>query len=394
MTIYDYSQSTIAARVGTEVDKEYHSLGVPIYMTNNFVFEDVEHGAMACRSPEYGDAYSRISNPTNNELGKAMAALECGESGLPFATGVAAFSALTLTLLKSGDHVVYDDTTYSATGYMLNTILTKFGVEVTCLDFTDYEAVRAAMRQNTRIVCFETPCNPTMKIIDIARIAKIAKEGGAISVIDNTFSTPFLTRPIEFGVDIVLHSSTKFINGHGDAMGGILVGPKELIGVIHETGLKNLGGAASPFNSFLMLRGLKTLEMRMARHCETAGAVARFLEGHPMVERVHYPGLESHPGHETAKKQMKDFGGLLTFELKGGFEAGTSLMNNVKLCALAVSLGEANTLVQHPASMTHGYVTEEVRLAGGITDGLVRFAAGLESADDIIGDLAQALKSV
>ena len=394
MTVYDYSLSTIAARVGTEVDKEYHSLGVPIYMTNNFVFEDAEHGAMACRSPEHGDAYTRISNPTNNELGKAMAALEGGEAGLPFATGVAAFTALTLTLLKSGDHVIYDDTTYSATSYMLNTILPKFGVETTCLDFTDYDAVTAAMRPNTCIVCFETPCNPTMKVIDIAKIAGIAKDGGAISVIDNTFSTPFLTRPLELGVDIVLHSTTKFINGHGDAMGGILVGAKEIIDVILEVGLKNLGGSASPFNSFLMLRGLKTLDMRMERHSKTAMDVAEFLEAHPKVARVYYPGLKSHPGHSIAKKQMKDFGGLLTFELKGGFDAGVSLMNNVKLCALAVSLGEANTLVQHPASMTHGYIPEEVRLAAGITDGLVRFSAGLENADDIIGDLKTALAAI
>jgi len=298
---------------------------------------------------------------------------------------------MALTLLKSGDHVLCDDTTDSATTYMLGTMLPKFGVETTFMDFTDLAAVKASMRPNTRIVFFETPCNPTMKIIDIAEIAKIAKAGGALSVIDSTFATPFLTRPIEFGIDIVLHSSTKYICGHGDAMGGVLVGSKELIDMIWDVGLKNVGGSASPFNSFLMLRGLKTLELRMAHHCKMAMSVARFLASHPKVERVYYPGLASHPGHEVAKKQMKDFGGLLTFELKGGMEAGVSLMNDLKLCALAVSLGEANTLVQHPASMTHWYVPEEARIASGITEGLVRFSSGLENIDDIIDDLEKAL---
>ena len=311
--------------------------------------------------------------------------------GLPFATGTAAFSAMVFTMLKAGDHVLCDDTTYSSTTYLLGTLLPKFGVETTFLDFTETEAVKAAVKPNTRVVFFETPCNPTMKIIDIKEIAKIARSGGAISAIDSTFATPFLTRPIELGVDVVMHSSTKYICGHGDAMGGVLVGSKEIIENIWDVGLKNIGGSASPFNSFLMLRGLKTLELRMEHHCRMAMAAAEFLEGHHMVERVYYPGLTSHSGHEIAKRQMKAFGGLLTFELKGGMEAGISLMNNLKLCALAVSLGEANTLVQHPASMTHWYVPEEARLASGISDGLVRFSAGLESIDDIIDDLEKAL---
>jgi methionine-gamma-lyase len=307
---------------------------------------------------------------------------------------VAAISTLALTLLKAGDHVICDNTTYSATNYIFSKLLSKFGVESTFLDFTDSCAVRAAMRPNTRLVFFETPCNPTMKVIDIAEIAGIAKSCGAISAIDNTFATPFLTRPIELGVDIVMHSSTKFICGHGDALGGILVGSSELIGTICDVGLKNLGGSASPFNSFLMLRGLKTLELRMEYHCKMAMAVAKYLEAHPKIERVYYPGLTAHTNHEIAKKQMKAFGGLLTFELKGGMKAGITLMNNLKLCALAVSLGEANTLVQHPASMTHWYVPEESRKESGITDGLVRFSAGLESIDDIIADLEKTLMLV
>ena len=394
MSIYDYSPQTIAARVGTEVDRAYHSLGMPIYMTNNFVFEDVAQGAARCRSPEHGDLYTRISNPTNNELGKAMAALEGGETGLPFSTGMAAISTLALTLLKAGDHVLCDDTTYSATAWLFRDLLPKFGVGATFLDFTCLEAVRAAMRPDTRLMIYETPCNPTMKVIDIAAVSEIAKAGGAVTMVDSTFATPFLTRPIELGADIVMHSATKYICGHGDAVGGILVGPKDLMEAIHGDGLKNLGGTASPFNSFLMLRGLKTLELRMERHCRTAMAIAQYLEGHPKVARVYYPGLPSHPQHETAKRQMKAFGGLLTFELKGGMEAGVTLMNSLKLCALAVSLGEANPLVQHPASMTHWYVPKEAREASGITDGLVRLSTGLENAEELLADLEQGLAGV
>ena len=394
MSIYDYSPETIAARVGTEVDRAYNSLGVPIYMTNNFVFEDAAQGAARCRSPEYGDLYTRISNPTNNELGKAIAALEGGEAGLAFSTGMAAISTLMLTLLKTGDHVLCDDTTYSATAWLLRDLLPKFGVEATFLDFTDLDAVRAAVKSNTRLMVYETPCNPTMKVIDIAAISAIAKECGAVSMADSTFATPFLTRPIALGADIVMHSATKYICGHGDALGGLLVGPKDLMDAIHGDGLKNLGGTASPFNSFLMLRGLKTLALRMERHCATAMAVARYLDGHAKVARVYYPGLPSHPQHKTAKRQMKAFGGLLTFELKGGMEAGITLMNSLKLCALAVSLGEANTLASHPASMTHWYVPREAREACGITDGLVRFSMGLEDVGEIIADLEQGLERV
>ena len=394
MSIYDYSIGTIAARVGTEVDQAYHALGIPIYMSNNYTFEDAAQGSQRAQSPEWGELYTRISNPTNNELGKAMAALEGGEYGLPFSTGMAAISTLMLTLLKAGDHVLCDDTTYSATAWLLRDLLPKFGVEATFLDFTDLNAVQAAMKPNTKLVIYETPCNPTMKIIDIAGVSEIAKAAGAASMADSTFATPFLTRPIELGADIVMHSSTKYICGHGDAVGGILVGPKELMEPIHGDGLKNLGGTASPFNSFLMLRGLKTLELRMERHCATAMAIAKHLDAHPKVSRVYYPGLPSHPQHETAKRQMKAFGGLLTFELKGGMEAGIALLNSVKLCARAVSLGEPNTLVTHPASTTHWYVPKEAREACGITDGLVRLSTGLENVDELIADLEQALCAI
>ena len=250
------------------------------------------------------------------------------------------------------------------------------------------------MRKNTKLIYFETPCNPTLKVIDITEIAGIAQSAGAISVIDNTFSTPYITKPIELGVDIVLHATTKYICGHGDAMGGVLIGRKKTMDIIQGDGLKNLGGTASPFNSFLMIRGLKTLELRMERISESTLAIARFLESHPKISRVYYPGLTSHPQHEIAKKQMKSFGGVLAFEFKGGYKDGVTLMNNLKLCILAVSLGEAHTLAQHPASMTHWYVPEEIRRISGITNSLARLSIGLENVKDIILDLENTLEMI
>jgi methionine-gamma-lyase len=389
-----FSPQSYAAQAATRVDTAYQSLGVPIYMTNNYRFEDVQQGADFCFSADNGHCYTRISNPTNDALGESLAALEGGEAGLPFATGVAAISTLALTLLKAGDHVVCDDTTYSATAYLFRTLLPKFGVTSTILDFTDVDAVKAAIQKNTKLVYFETPCNPTLKVIDIEAIAGIAKACGALSVIDNTFSTPYITKPLALGIDIVMHATTKFICGHGDAMGGALVGPKKIIDRIREDGLKNLGGTASPFNSFLMIRGLKTLEIRMERYSQSALIVARFLHAHPKIEQVYYPGLASHPQHDIARKQMKSFGGMLAFAFKGGLQDGITMMNNLKLCILAVSLGEAHTLAQHPASMTHWYVPEEARVKSGITDSLVRMSVGLEQVDDIIADLEKTLELI
>jgi len=390
----NFTPESVAAQAATRIDTTYRSLGVPIYMTNNYRFMDVQQGADACMSPENGHCYTRISNPTNDALGESLAALEGGEMGLPFATGIAAVSTLFLTLLRSGDHILCDNTTYSATAYLVRTLLPKFGVESTVLDFLDTAAVRAALKPNTKLLFFETPCNPTMKVVDIEEIGRIAKSVKIVSAIDNTFATPYNTKPIKLGIDIVMHSTTKYICGHGDAMGGALVGPKDLIELIQNEGLKNLGGAASPFNSYLMIRGIKTLELRMERHSQSALTIAKYLENHPKIVRVYYPGLESHPQHETAKKQMKSFGGMLAFEFKGGLKDGVTMMNNLNLCILAVSLGEIHTLAQHPASMTHWYVPEEARLQSGITDSLVRMSVGLENVQDIISDLDKTLELV
>ncbi len=394
MNEFELSLETLAAITGTEVDTAYGSLGVPIYMTNNYLFKNVKDGADRCISPEFGHCYTRISNPTTDALESTVAKLEHTEAGIAFATGVAAMSTLALTLLEAGDEAIVDDTTYSATAYLFNTILPKFGVKTAVIDCSDMDILEKTITKKTKLLIFETPCNPTMKVIDITAVCGVAKKHGIITCVDNTFCSPFLQNPILLGVDVVMHSSTKYICGHGDALGGILVGKKEMMDKIRSEGLKNFGGCASPFNSFLMIRGLKTLDIRMKQHCANTKKVAAFLEKHPKIEHVYYPGLKSHPQHELAKKQMRDFGGLLTFEVKGGFDAGVKLMNNLNVCRLAVSLGECNTLVCHPASMTHWYVPKEQREANGITDGLVRMSLGLENVDDVIKDLRNTLKLI
>jgi methionine-gamma-lyase len=394
MNDFELSPETIAATAATQVDTAYGSLGVPIYMTNNFLFKDAKDGADRCVSPDCGHCYTRISNPTTDALEGTVAKLEHAEAGVAFATGVAAMSTLALTLLSSGDEAIVDDTTYSATAYLFNTILPKFGVKTSVIDCSDIALLEKTITKKTKLLIFESPCNPTMKIIDIAAVCVLAKKHGVLTCVDNTFCSPVLQNPVLLGADVVMHSSTKYICGHGDALGGILVGTKEMMDKIRGEGLKNLGGCASPFNSFLMIRGLKTLDIRMKQHCASAKKVAAFLEKHPKIEKVYYPGLKSHPQYELAKKQMRNAGGLITFELKGGFDAGVKLMNTVKLCRLAVSLGEGNTLVCHPASMTHWYVPKEQRAANNITDGLVRMSLGLENADDIIADLKNALKNM
>ncbi|MEI6579380.1 MAG: aminotransferase class I/II-fold pyridoxal phosphate-dependent enzyme [Eubacteriales bacterium] len=391
MNDFELTMETLAAITGTDVDTAYGSLGVPVYMTNNYLFKDVKDGADRCMSPEFGHCYTRISNPTTDALERTVAALEHAQTGVAFSSGVAALSTFALTLLASGDHAIVDETTYSATAYLFNTLLPKFGVETSVIDCADIGLLEKTIKSNTKLLIFETPCNPTLKLIDIAAVCALAKKNGIITCVDNTFCSPFLQNPILLGADAIMHSSTKYICGHGDAIGGMLVGTKELMDTIRGEGLKNLGGCASPFNSFLMIRGLKTLDIRMKQHCANAKKVAAFLEKHPKIEHVYYPGLKSHPQYDLAKKQMKDFGGLLTFEVKGGFDAGVKLMNNVKLCRLAVSLGEGNTLVCHPASMTHWYVPKEQREANGITDGLVRMSLGLENVNDVIADLKKAL---
>ena len=278
----------------------------------------------------------------------------------------------------------------------MNHGLTKFGIEVTFLDTSNPEEVKKAMKPNTRVVYLETPANPNLKIVDLKKIVEVAHTNpNTLVIVDNTFATPYLQKPLTLGVDIVVHSATKYINGHGDVVAGFAVSRKELADQIRLVGVKDMTGAVlGPQEAFYIIRGLKTLEIRMQRHCENAKKVAEFLNSHPKVEKVYYPGLSTHPGHDIAKKQMKDYGAMISFELKGGFDAGKTLLNNVKLCSLAVSLGDTETLIQHPASMTHSPYTKEEREAAGITDGLVRLSVGLEDIEDIIADLEYGLDQI
>jgi len=385
---------TLSVRAGQNPEPITGAIAAPIFQTTNYQFRDVADGARKCESIYKGYCYTRVGNPTLTILEEKMAALEGAEEALAFTTGVAAISALLFSQLKQGDHVVVDETSYSATRYLFNTLLAKFGVEATFIDTSVVENVEPAIRPNTKMIYFESPANPTVKVVDIKAIAEIAKAHKAMSVIDSTFASPILQRPLDMGIDVVMHSATKFIGGHGDVMGGILCGKKELINTIRDDTYKNMGGAIMPLDAFLLIRGLKTLEVRVKKHCANAMEVAKYLESHPKVDRVYYPGLPSHPQHELAKRQMNDFGGMVTFELKGGLEAGITFMNSLNFCRLAVSLGDVDTLIQHPASMTHWYVDREERIKAGINDGSVRMSVGIEDVEDIISDLEQALAKI
>lgn len=378
---------------GGTAKNAHGTLATPIYQTSTFYFDSAEQGGRRFAGEEGGYIYSRLGNPTTKVLEDKIAILEGGEAAAAMSSGMGAISSTLWTLLKAGDHVIASQTLYGCTFALLNHGMSKYGVEVTFVDVTNPENVREAMKENTKVVYLETPANPTMLVTDIEAISKIAHEKEDCKVIvDNTFCTPYLQKPLQLGADIVVHSATKYINGHGDVIAGIVVGSEEDITNIKLVGIKDMTGSVlSPNDAFLMIRGLKTLPIRMDRHCQNAMAVARFLESHPAVEKVYYPGLESFEGHELAKKQMSQFGGILAFEVKGGIEAGKKLMNSLQLCILAVSLGDAETLIEHAASMTHSPYTKEEREEAGISDGLVRLSVGLEDADDIIADLKQGL---
>ena len=381
---------------GGAVKNGYGALAVPIYQTSTFVFDSAEQGGKRFALEEEGYIYSRLGNPTTSILENRIAALEEGEAAVATSSGIGAISSTLWTLLKAGDHVITDTTLYGCTFALMNHGLTKFGVEVSFVDTSDVEQVKKAMKKNTRVVYLETPANPNLKIVDLKEVVKVAHSNpNTMVVVDNTFATPYLQRPLTLGVDVVVHSATKYLNGHGDVVAGFAVGKKEIIDQIKLVGLKDMTGAVlGPQEAFYIIRGLKTFEIRMERHCKNARKIAKYLSEHEKIEKVYYPGLETHPGHDIAKKQMKDFGGMISFELKGGLEAGKVLMNNLNLCALAVSLGDTETLIQHPASMTHSPYTKEEREAAGITDGLVRLSVGIENVEDIIADLEQGLAKV
>ena len=373
-------------------------LATPIFQTSTFEFETTAQGAHRFAGEEAGYIYTRLGNPNTTKIGEKLAALEHAEAGMAMASGMGAVTTVMWTVLHAGDHLLADDALYGCTFSFFTHGLTRYGVEVTLVDFEDLDAVRAAIRPNTMAFYFETPTNPNLKLIDIAAISKIAHENcpDAKVIVDNTFATPYLQRPLDLGADVVIHSATKYLNGHGDVIAGMAAGTKEFIDECNLFGLKDMTGAVlGPFEAFLIDRGLKTLDIRVKKHCENAMRVATFLEGHPMVKRVIYPGLESHPRHELAKKQMHGgFGGIITFELNATREQSAEFVNSLKLCTIAVSLGDAETLIEHPATMTHSTYTPEALEQAGIGESMLRLSVGLEDAEDIIADLKAGLDNL
>ncbi|MCG8541067.1 MAG: methionine gamma-lyase [Clostridia bacterium] len=385
--------ATKAIHGGSKVDPVTGALATPIYQTSTFVFDSAEQGGRRFALEEEGFIYTRLGNPTNIQLEEKIAILEGGEAAMSMSSGMGAITSAFWTVLRAGDHVISADAIYGCTHAYLSHGITRYGVEVTFVDVSNPENVRDAMKDNTKLVYLETPANPTLKITDIRAVSDIAHEKeDCIVMVDNTFSTPYIQRPLELGADVVVHSATKYLNGHGDVVAGIVVGSKEFIDQVRLFGVKDMTGASlGPFDAYLILRGMKTLEIRMEKHCKNAMSVAEFLEEHPAVERVYYPGLKSFEQYNLAREQMSLPGAIIAFELKGGIESGKKLMNSLKMCKLAVSLGDAETLIQHPASMTHSPYEREERLEAGISDGLVRISVGLETPEDIISDLSKSL---
>jgi cystathionine gamma-lyase len=369
---------TLAIHAGQSPDPTTGAIMTPVYLTSTYVQDGP--------GVHKGFEYSRTQNPTRHALQDCLAALEGGRHGLAFASGLAATDAV-LHLLQAGDHVLYSDDLYGGTFRIFDKVFRRHGISFEAVDMSDAANVARAIRKETRLVWIETPTNPMLKLVDLAEVAKIARAHGAISAVDNTFATPCFQRPLEHGVDVVVHSTTKYLNGHSDVVGGAVITSDE---ALHERlrFLQNaVGGVPSPMDSFLVLRGLKTLPVRMARHAENALAVARFLESHPQVERVTYPGLASHPQHALARRQMSGFGGMLTFVLRGGLAAASSFLRAVRIFACAESLGGVESLIEHPAIMTHASVPRETRERLGISDGFIRVSVGIENVADLVADL-------
>lgn len=384
--------ATRAIHTGTENGTENGALVPPVYMTSTFTFDNAEQGAALFAGEEQGHFYSRISNPTLSLLEETIASLEGAEAAMSAASGMGAITSTLWTFLSQGDEIIVDKTLYGCTFTFFSHGLTKFGVTIKHVDMRDPENVRAAITDKTKVVYFETPANPNMRLVEIGAVAQIAKEHGLITVVDNTYATPYLCRPISWGADIVVHSATKYLGGHGDLVAGMIAGSEEHITRIRLEGVKDMTGAVmAPLTAFQIMRGLKTLEIRMDRHCSSAQMIAEELEKHPAIESVSYPGLKSFPQYGIAQRQMEKPGGMIAFELKGGISNGIRFMNELKMIKRAVSLGDADTLIQHPASMTHSTYTPEERAIHDISDGLVRLSVGLETPKDILADLIGAL---
>ena len=391
----NFGFSTRAIHHGYDPLQNNGALIPPIYLTSTFAFATVEYGAACFAGEQSGHFYTRISNPTLALLESRMAALENGEAGVAFSSGMGAIASTFWTLLRPGDEIIVNRTLYGCTFALLHHGIGEFGVKVKHVDMSDLPELEAAISPATRMIYFETPANPNMKLVDIAAVSGIAHQHpDIVVVIDNTYCTPYLQRPLEMGADVVVHSATKYLSGHSDITAGIVVTSQALADRIRLQGLKDLTGAVmSPQDAYLLMRGLKTLALRMDRHCSSAHVIAGFLQDHPAVEWVAYPGLPSFPQHSLASRQMKLPGGMIAFELKGGLAAGQRFMNALQLFSRAVSLGGAESLAQHPASMTHSTYTPEERARHDISEGLVRLAIGLEDLADLLADIEQALKA-
>ncbi|WP_347549265.1 methionine gamma-lyase [Pseudalkalibacillus hwajinpoensis] len=384
---------TKAIHEGYEAKAHCNSLASPIYQTSTFTFETAEAGEKRFSGEEPGYIYSRLGNPTVRMLEERIASLENAEAGLAFGSGMAAVSAVLMNFVRSGDHILCSEGVYGCTFGLLNMLKDKFSIDHDLLPLDSKDQIRGAIRPNTAVIYIETPINPTLKVIDLEMVSSIAKEKGIKVVVDNTFSTPYLQRPLEYGCDIVLHSATKYIGGHGDVIAGLVAGDQETITSIAKSTQKDIGGILSPFDAWLLLRGLKTLPIRMDRHCDNARNIVEKLNRHPRVRNVMYPGLKSSPSHLITMKQMKYPGGLISFELEGGKKEAQVFMNRLKMIKIAVSLGDAESLIQHPATMTHAVVPDGERRRMGISESLIRLSVGLEAWEDIWDDLLQALES-
>lgn len=375
-------------------EDEFGSATVPIYQTSTFKFKNAQHGADCFSGKTKGYIYTRIGNPTIRAFEQSIAELENGFDGIATASGMGAVSSVYMALLGAGSHIVSSDAVYGPARGILEQDFSRFNVEASFVNTSNTDNIIKAIKPNTKVLYIETPANPTMEITDIAACAAIAKKHGLILVVDNTFCSPYLQKPLDLGADVVLHSITKFINGHADIVGGVIVAKDEKIYKQIRHSMVYMGCNMDPTQAYMVLRGVKTLAIRIERAQENAMKVAEFLASHPKISWIKYPGLKTHPQYELAKRQMKGFGSMMSFGLKGGFEAGEKLMNNVHLALLAVSLGGVETLIQHPASMTHAAISKENKLAAGITDDLVRFSVGIEDVEDIIEDLKNGLDKI
>ena len=382
---------TQAIHSGRINDEQFGSLATPLYQTSTFIFENAQQGADRFAGEAEGYIYSRLGNPTTRQLEMRVAAMEGMEDAAATATGMGAVSGALLANLSCGDHLISSKAVYGCSFALMNHQLTRWGIEVSFVDMANPAEIEAAIKPNTKVIFLETPVNPNLAVYDLTVIGKIAQQHNLISIVDNTFLTPVLQQPRKYGIDIVVHSATKYLNGHGDVVAGIICGTNEMIMNIKMTVLKDIGATISPHDAWLIMRGLKTIPIRMERHCSNAEKIAAFLENHKNVSQVFYPGLKSHPGHKFIGSQMKAAGGVIAFEIKSDLVGGGDFINRMKLFSIAVSLGDAESLIQHPASMTHSPYTQEERLAAGISDSLIRISVGLENVDDLIADLSQSL---